>query len=395
MSELLLKLFVKDHQNTKDTAVRTAYGKLSGTVGIVCNLVLFAAKLLIGTISGSVSITADAVNNLSDASGSIVTLLGFRMASKPADEEHPYGHARIEYFSGLIVAAIILVIGLELGKSSVEKILHPEEIAFSAALFVVLGLSILVKLWMALFNRKLGKRIQSQALLATSADSRNDVISTGAVLLSCLIGKVTGLKIDGYMGLLVALFILYSGIMIAKDTMDPLLGAAPDETLMEKISADLLENPLVLGIHDMMIHDYGPGRKFASAHAEMDARTDVMEAHETLDELERDCMKRHGVNLTLHYDPIETDNEILNRMKEKVKDIAAEIDPRLSTHDFRMVMGKRHINLIFDMVVPYEFNSHRGELAAKVAERVQEGEEATFHTIINFDNDAFNKVKKK
>lgn len=227
MSGLLLKLFVKNYQDTEDTKVRTAYGKLSGTVGIICNLILFAAKLLIGTISGSVSITADAVNNLSDASGSIVTLLGFRMASKPADEEHPYGHARIEYFSGLIVAAIILVIGIELGKSSVEKILHPEEIVFSTALFVVLSLSILVKLWMALFNKNLGKRIQSQTLLATSADSRNDVISTGAVLLSCLIGKATGLKVDGYMGLLVALFILYSGIMIAKDTMDPLLGAAP------------------------------------------------------------------------------------------------------------------------------------------------------------------------
>lgn len=390
MSGLLLKLFVKNYENVQEPSVRTAYGKMSGFVGIFCNLLLFAAKLVIGTISGSVSITADAVNNLSDASGSIVTLLGFRMASKPADEEHPYGHARMEYFSGLIVAALILLIGVELGKSSVGKILHPEAVEFSAALVIVLVLSILVKLWMAAFNIRLGKKIDSTTLIATGADSRNDVISTTAVLISCIVGKLTGLKIDGYMGLLVALFILYSGIMIAKETLDPLLGAAPDETLVEKVTGELLAHPMVLGVHDLMIHDYGPGRQFASAHAEIDARTDVLDAHEALDELERTCMKKYNVCLTIHYDPVVTDNATLNRMREKVETSIREIDSRLTIHDFRMVAGARHTNLIFDMVVPYDIKDRRAELRQQVTEKLQSGEEMEYHVIINFDDKAFN-----
>ena len=390
MSGLLLKLFVKNHENVEDPAVRTAYGNLSGGVGIFCNILLFAAKLIIGTLSGSVSITADAVNNLSDASGSIVTLLGFRMASKPADEEHPYGHARMEYFSGLIVAALILVIGVELAKSSVEKILHPEAVEFSAALVIVLVLSILVKFWMMAFNTRLGKKIDSTTLIATGADSRNDVISTTAVLISCIVGKLTGLKIDGYMGLLVALFILYSGVMIAKDTLDPLLGAAPDETLVGKITTELMDHPMVLGVHDLMIHDYGPGRQFASVHAEIDARTDVLDAHEVIDELERACMAKYNVCLTIHYDPVVTDNETLNRMKAKVLSSIAEIDPRLTIHDFRMVAGARHTNLIFDMVVPYDIKNRRAELRQQVTEKIQAGEEMQYHVIINFDDEAFN-----
>ena len=390
MSGLLLKLFVKDYENVQEPSVRTAYGKMSGFVGIFCNLLLFAAKLVIGTISGSVSITADAVNNLSDASGSIVTLLGFRMASKPADEEHPYGHARMEYFSGMIVAALILMIGVELGKSSVEKIIHPEAVEFSAALVIVLVLSILVKFWMMAFNIRLGKKIDSTTLIATGADSRNDVISTTAVLISCIVGKLTGLKIDGYMGLLVALFILYSGIMIAKETLDPLLGAAPDETLVEKITGELLGHPMVLGVHDLMIHDYGPGRQFASAHAEIDARADVLDAHEALDELERACMKKYNVCLTIHYDPVVTDNATLNRMKEKVETAIREIDSRLTIHDFRMVAGARHTNLIFDMVVPYDIKDRRAELRQQVTEKVQFGEDMEYHVIINFDDKAFN-----
>ena len=394
MQDILLKLFVKDYKNTGNTAVRAAYGKLAGIVGILGNLVLFGAKLIIGMLSGSVSITADAVNNLSDASSSVVTLVGFRLASRPADEEHPYGHARIEYFSGLIVAAIILIIGVELGKTSVQKILHPEAVALSAALVAVLALSILVKLWMAWFYTRLGKKIGSTTLVASGTDSRNDVISTAAVLLSCIVGHVTGLKIDGYMGLLVALFILWSGVSIAKETLDPLLGAAPDESLVDAITEDLLAHPDVRSIHDLMIHDYGPGRQFASVHAEMDCRQDVLEAHEILDELERECMARHNVLLTIHYDPIVSDDEALNAMRGKVTEVIAKIDSRLSIHDFRMVCGNRNTNLIFDLVVPYDLAGKKGDIRRAIDEALDDGGDMTYRTVISFDEEAFNKNLK-
>ena len=393
MRDFLLKRFVKDYENTGDPAVRAAYGKLSGTVGILANLLLFGAKLVIGFLSGSVSITADAVNNLSDASSSVVTLIGFRMASRPADPEHPYGHARIEYFSGLIVAAIILVIGVELGKSSVEKILHPEAVVFSGALVAVLVLSILAKFAMARFYTRLGRKIDSTALVASGTDSRNDVISTAAVLLSCIVGHVTGLKIDGYMGLLVAAFILWSGVGIAKETLDPLLGAAPDESLVSAITNDLLANPDVLSIHDLMIHDYGPGRQFASVHAEMDCCLDVLDAHEILDELERECMARHKVLLTIHYDPVVTDDERLNTMRQRVTEIIGDIDPRLSIHDFRMVCGNRNTNLIFDLVVPYDMGGQKGEIRRAIEAALNDGD-MTYRTVISFDDEAFNKNAK-
>lgn len=391
MADFLLKRFVKDHDNTADTAVRAAYGRLAGAVGILGNLVLFAAKLVIGLLSGSVSITADAVNNLSDASSSVVTLIGFRMASRPADEEHPYGHARIEYFSGLIVAAIILLIGVELGKSSIQKILHPEAVEFSGSLAAVLVLSILVKLWMAGFFTRLGRKIGSAALVASGTDSRNDVISTGAVLLSCIIGHVTGLKIDGYMGFLVAAFILYSGVMLAKETIDPLLGAAPDETMVDAITRQLLAHPSVLGIHDLMIHDYGPGRQFASVHAEMDCRQDVLEAHEILDELERQCLVENHVLLTIHYDPIVTDDEEVNCMRCRVTEAAVSIDARLSIHDFRMVRGQRNTNLIFDLVLPSELMPRRDEIRRLLDQCLQGDDGMTYCTVIQFDEVFFNK----
>lgn len=394
MLDFLLKRFISDYENTGDTVVRAAYGKLTGTVGILCNLLLFAAKLVIGLLSGSVSITADAVNNLSDASSSLVTLIGFRLASRPADPEHPYGHARIEYFSGLIVAAIILIIGVELGKSSVQKIIHPEAVAFSGALVAVLVLSILVKLWMARFYTKLGRKIDSTTLIASGTDSRNDVISTAAVLLSCVVGRMTGWMIDGYMGLLVAIFILWSGVNIAKETLDPLLGAAPDERLVEDITRELLSHPEVRSIHDLMIHDYGPGRQFASVHAEMDCRQDVLEAHEILDELERECLARHNVLLTIHYDPIVSDDEALNATRERILAILETIDPRLSIHDFRMVCGSRNTNLIFDLVVPYDLASRKNEIRQAIEEAMNDGENMTYRTVIHFDDEAFNKNVK-
>lgn len=390
MSGFLLKRFVKDYKNTADPVVRAAYGKLAGTVGILGNLLLFAAKLAIGTVSGSVSITADAVNNLSDASSSVVTLLGFRMASKPADKEHPYGHARMEYFSGLIVAAIILLIGVELGKRSIGKIFHPEAVAFSGALVVVLMLSILIKMWMARFYTRLGRKIESAALVASGADSRNDVISTAAVLLACVVGRFTGLMIDGYVGLAVAAFILYSGVMIAKDTLDPLLGAAPDAGLVDAITRDLLAEPAVLDIHDLMIHDYGPGRQFASVHAEMDCRQNVLEAHELLDALERACMEKHRVMLTIHYDPVVTDDETLNRMRRKVTEAVEAIDSRLSIHDFRMVCGSQNTNLIFDLVLPFDMADRKQAVKEELDRRLHQDEGMTYRTVICFDEQAFN-----
>ena len=391
LQDFLLKRFIKDYKNTGDTAVRSAYGKLAGAVGILANLLLFTAKLVVGLLSGSVSITADAVNNLSDASSSVVTLIGFRMASRPADQEHPYGHARIEYFSGLIVAAIILLIGVELAKTSVQKIFHPQAVAFSGALVAVLVLSVLIKLWMAWFYTRLGKKIGSTTLIASGADSRNDVISTAAVLLSCIVGEATGIAVDGYMGLLVALFILWSGVSIARETLDPLLGAAPDEGLVDAITEDLLAHPAVMNIHDLMIHDYGPGRQFASVHAEMDCCLDVLEAHEILDELERECLARHKVLLTIHYDPIVSDDETLNVMRGKVTEIIGKIDSRLSIHDFRIVRGSRNTNLVFDLVVPYDLAGKKEDIRKAIDEALDDGGDMTCRAVICFDEEAFNK----
>ena len=339
MTNFLLRRFVPDYQNTADPAVREKYGNLAGIVGIICNVLLFAGKLLAGTLCGSVSVTADAVNNLSDASSSLVTLLGFRLAARPADEKHPYGHARMEYLSGLAVAVMILVIGVELVKSSVQKILHPEAVEFSVLTAAVLTGSILLKLWMALFDRKLGRKISSAALIAAAADSRSDVIATGAVLLACVVGRLTGLMIDGWAGLLVALFILWSGVGVVKDTVDPLLGAKPDEALVRAIAYLMTSHVNILGFHDLMVHDYGPGRRFASVHAEIDYRIDPLIAHEILDEIERQAKRELHVDLVIHYDPIVTDDPEVAAVRTRVLQIMHGLDPRLSLHDFRMVSG--------------------------------------------------------
>lgn len=392
MTQLLLRLFVKDYDNTGNPKVRAAYGKLAGVVGIICNLLLFAGKLLAGILSGSVAITADAVNNLSDASSSLVTLLGFKLAERPADEEHPYGHARIEYLSGLAVAALILIIGVELAKNSFEKILHPEAVAFSVLTLCILIASILVKLWMALFCHTLGKRIDSTTLAATSADSRNDVISTAAVLLGCLLGHFFGLKIDGYIGLLVALFILWSGIGIAKDTISPLLGEQADPELVRHISDLILSHEKILGIHDLMVHDYGPGQCFASVHAEMAAADDPLTCHDIIDDIERDALRELHVHLVIHYDPIVTDDEELNQMRALVENEIKTIDPSLAMHDFRMVRGPGHTNLIFDLVIPFSMADQKATLKRRIDERVQ-FENKRYYTVITFDETAHNQLK--
>lgn len=385
MTDLLPRLFIKDYQNHEDPAVRSAYGKLAGLVGIVCNIFLFAAKLTVGILSGSVSITADAVNNLSDASGSVVTLIGFKLAEKPADKDHPFGHARMEYLSGLTVAVLILLIGFELAKSSFEKILHPAPVEFSPALVIVLALSILVKLWMAYFNRKLGRKIGSETLAATAADSRNDVLATAAVLLACIVGKLSGLMVDGYAGLLVALFILWSGVGIIKDTIDPLLGEAPNPELVRTIRREIASYDKVIGLHDLMVHDYGPGRRFASVHVEMDSREDPLACHEIIDDIERDFLTRHNLHMVIHYDPIVTGDAELNHMLALVEEFIRGLDSRFSLHDFRMVRGEGHTNLIFDLAIPYDADGRRREIEQKVLERVQ-AENPKYRVVITFDD---------
>ncbi len=390
MTNLLLRLFVRDHQQPKLPRVRSAVGKLSGIVGILCNVVLFALKLLVGTISGSVAITADAMNNLSDATSSVVTLIGFKLAEKPADEHHPYGHARYEYLSGLAVAGMILIIGFELGKTSVEKILAPTPVEFSIPVAVVLVASILMKLWMSLFNRKLGSLIGSTALLATAADSRNDAISTTAVLAATLIELFTNWQIDGFMGLAVAVFILYSGIQLARDTISPLLGENASTELRELIISVLEDHPEVLGYHDLMVHDYGPGQRFASMHVEMDQQADPLECHELIDNLERECLKKHQVHLVLHYDPVVMGDEEQDRLRSVVEDILHQEDGRISIHDFRMVRGKGHTNLIFDAALPPERMKNKKDIKRRLDEALNARGETTYYTVITFDLGVFN-----
>lgn len=386
MTQLLLRLFVKDSNN------RAAVGRLSGAVGIGCNALLFAAKLIIGLISGSVSITADAMNNLSDATSSIVTLLGFKLAEQPADEEHPYGHARFEYLSGLAVAALVIVIGFELAKSSVEKIIHPVPVEFSLPLALVLVLSIAVKLWMSLFNHTLGKKIHSTALLATAADSRNDCVATSAVLLAALIEMLTGLTIDGFMGLGVSVFILYSGANMAKETISPLLGESASPETQALIVDYVSANPKVLGYHDLMVHDYGPGQCFATLHVEMDKNEDPLLCHELIDDMERECLKSHNIHLVIHYDPVITDDPELTRLHDVVTGILKEMDPRLQIHDFRMVPGQGHTNLIFDVALPTDLVKQEKAIKRRLDETLSQQEPATYHTVITFDPMSFNQA---
>ena len=389
MIRFLTKLILPQRADPADPAVRARVGKRSGILGILANVLLFAGKLVIGTVSGSVSITADAMNNLSDATSSIVTIVGFRLAERPADENHPYGHARFEYLSGLAVAAMIVVIGFELAKTSFDKILHPEPVMFSGALVAVLLLSIGVKLILAAVNGSLGRAIDSTALLATAADSRNDCIATGAVLLSAVFAHLTSINVDGYAGLAVALFILYSGANTAKETISPLLGEAADPELQRTIVAALRSNDKVLGYHDLMVHDYGPGQRFASVHVEMDMREDVLTCHTIIDDIERQVLDSHGIHLVIHYDPVVTDDEELNRMRTSVDKVLKSIDPRISIHDFRMVRGDTHTNLIFDMILPYDLDDQRQQIKRQLDAAINLGD-TQYYTVITFDTGGFN-----
>lgn len=388
MTKLLLRLYVKNFENKQSPGVRSAVGRLSGITGMVCNALLFAGKLAIGLLSGSVSIVADALNNLSDAASSIVTLVGFKLAEKPADKHHPYGHARYEYLSGLAVAGMILIIGFELGKSSVEKILHPEAVTFTLPTLLVLVGSVAVKLWLYFFNRRLGRHIESSTLLATAADSRNDVLATAAVLTAGLIEYFTTWRIDGYMGLAVALFILYSGVRQAKETISPLLGEAASPELRQLIVQIMESDSRVLGYHDLMVHDYGPGQRFASLHVEMDQKEDPLLCHEIIDNLERRCLEKHNVHLVIHYDPIVTDDEEQDFLRTYLLQTLSALDSRLSLHDFRMVRGKGHTNLIFDIALPLDWRNREEEIEQTVKKSLADLNQGTFYTVITFDPEA-------
>ena len=385
MTNLLLRLDVRDYKNPEAMAVRTAIGSLAGLVGICCNLLLFAMKLVAGLLAGSVSITADALNNLSDASGSIVTLIGFRVAHKPADEQHPYGHARAEYLSALCVCGLIFVIGFELVKSSAQKILRPAPVACDLLTVVILLVCIGVKLWMTLFNRQLGKYIGSSALMATSADSRNDCVTTAAVLAATVIEQFLGLRVDGWFGLGVAAFILWSGWNLAKDTLSTLLGEGADPGLREKILRDIASNPKVLGYHDLMVHDYGPGRQFASLHVEMDYREDPIVCHALIDEMERLCLQNHSVHLVIHHDPVVADDPELQRLKELCLELLQQQDQRLTLHDFRMIPGRRHMNLVFDVALPSDLWQQQRQLRSDLECALNREENRVYHIIINYD----------
>lgn len=383
MTGLLLRLFVKDADNTENPAVHTSIGKMAGFTGICCNILLFLGKLLAGLLSGSVSILADAINNLSDAGSSLVTLLGFYLAQRPADKEHPYGHARYEYLSGLVVSALILVIGLELGKSSFEKVLHPQPILATPVVWGVLTVSLCLKLWMSHFFRTLGARIRSVTLTAASADSRNDVIATAGVLLGYIVSSLFGVNVDGIVGLGIATFILWSGIGIARDTISPLLGAR-DPELVKKLSALVLSHEKVLGIHDLLVHDYGPGQCFASVHAELSAEEDPLACHDILDDIEQDAWEQLNVHLVIHYDPVLTNDAEWNQMRTLTEQWVRQVNPRLSIHDFRMVRSARQTKLVFDLAIPYDMALSAREVQTFIAEQLQK-EGRDYQTIIHLD----------
>lgn len=384
MTNILLRLFIKNCEDTQNPAVRSSIGKLAGLTGIVCNCLLTVLKLVIGLLVGSMAIIADGVNNLSDAASSLTTLLGFRMAQRPADKQHPYGHARYEYLSGLAVAALILLIGAELVKSSIAKIINPEPIDISAATIAMLAASVAVKLWMSGFYKTLGKKINSTALHATSVDSRNDVISTCAVLLGCLVNYLFGLNIDGYVGLAVAIFILYSSVGIAKDTISPLLGQQADDELVDKITELVLSHEKVLGVHDLLVHDYGPGRCYASAHVELSADEDPMACHDIIDDIECDVLEKMNVHFVIHYDPVVQNDAEQNEMRRTVGEIIRELNPAFSIHDFRIVRGSAQSKLVFDLGVPYSMIEKKKEIKERIDAALNEWGKK-YITIIRFD----------
>lgn len=384
MGKILFKTFIKDYENVKNPAVRDAYGKLAGAVGIFSNGLLCLMKIIVGLISGSIAIVADGINNLADASSSVITLAGFKLAAMPEDDEHPYGHARYEYLSGLVVSFIIILVGVELAKSSVEKILHPTPLEFSWTVVGVLAAAILIKVWQALFNISAGKKIDSLTLMATGADSRNDVISTSVVLLSLLIGHFFDLTIDGYMGVLVALFIIWSGIGLVRETISPLLGEAPDSELVRQIETITMEYEGVLGIHDLAVHNYGPGKIFASIHIEVDAAVDIMVSHDLVDNIEHRLQHDLHINITAHMDPVNVSDPNRVPLSELIRDTIAGMDGVLSFHDLRIVPGPTHTNVIFDIVLSSDCKLSQETITKALNEKISAYND-TFFAVIDYD----------
>lgn len=386
MIKLLAKIFIKDSQNTADSKVRVAYGYLCGAVGIALNILLFAGKIIAGTISGSVAVTADAFNNLSDAGSSIISLIGFRLASQKPDPHHPFGHGRFEYIASLIISIIIVLMGFELGKSSFEKIVEPQAVEYSAVTFAVLGASVLVKLYMFFYNNSVGKKIDSATMRATAMDSISDAVSTGAVLISAVIAMFTNLALDGWMGVVVAAFIMVTGFKSAKETIDSLLGTPPSPEFVKQIEDMALQYDDIIGVHDMIVHNYGPGRTFVSLHAEVPSDGDIVAIHDTVDNAEREIAKELGCLVTIHMDPVDVHDEHTAQLREKVSEIIKQINPDITFHDFRVVSGPTHTNLIFDIVSPMDCGLSDQELADTIADKIHQCNESYF-AVINVDKD--------
>ncbi len=384
MTSLITKIFLKD-KDASTPSGREAYGRIAGIVGIICNLLLSVLKFIVGSVSNSVSITADAINNISDAGSSIVTLIGFRLSEKPADEDHPYGHARIEYITGLIISFLIIHIGFDILVDSFNKIIHPEDSIFSWVTVGILFGSIIVKLWLSSFNKKLAAAIKSKTLEATATDSRNDCISTAAVLFATIASHLWNINLDGFIGLGVAVLIIVSGINLVRETVGPLLGQAPSKEVYETIEHGILQYENVLGVHDLMVHSYGPGSYFASAHIEMDAKINVLVCHDIMDRIERDFKAKHNIHLVVHLDPTVLDCEETNELKDTVRSILFDIDPIITFHDFRVVMGENAKNVLFDVVVPPKYKYSDDDLVSLIKNRVNEAGNGNLYAVVLVD----------
>jgi len=384
MTDFIIKKFIKDYENVNEQRVRESYGITASITGIILNTLLSIGKILTGIIFNSISVTADGVNNLSDGASSVITLIGFKISSKPADKDHPFGHARMEYLTGLILGIAVILVGVELIKSSFDKIMNPTKTIFSIEMIVVLIVSVLIKLWISLFYKKLGDKISSATLKASSTDSRNDVISTIVVILSLLVSKATGYEVDGYVGIIVALFILYSGYDILRDILNPLLGEMPDREFIESIENKILSYDGIVNIHDLVVHNYGPNRYFASVHAEVDAKEDIMKSHDLIDNIERDFAREFDISLVIHLDPVITDDEEINELRSMTDKIVKSIDERLTMHDFRVVKGETHTNLIFDVVVPVDYDIKSSKLVSMIEKEIQNKDE-TYFAVVTVD----------
>lgn len=386
MTQLLVKLFVKNYENTENIKVRTAYGVLTSIVGIICNIILFAVKLIIGLIINSISVMADAFNNLSDAASSIIGLVGVKLAERPADKEHPFGHGRFEYISALVVAFLILQVGLSCLKSSFSKVLHPQTVSFNLILVIILCISVMLKLWLSSLNRKLGSRINSSVMKATAADALGDVCITSTTILSVVIGKLTNLAVDGWMGLVVSGFVLFAGFNIAKDTLEPLIGEAVDRKVYEAITSKVESYHSIIGSHDLIVHNYGPTHTMATIHAEVPNDINLEEAHETIDKIERDILREMGIFLVIHMDPVEVNDSRIIEKKQAVIETVKGIEPKAAIHDFRMVNGEEQINLIFDLVVPYSYDEKQEEQLKDKIQNALQAMDERYQAVITIEN---------